>query len=55
MSILLMALMFFLALFQTMAILVLVDKVNNLRQDVYLVYKALEVLFSPDDKRGEKE
>lgn len=54
MSIVLMALMFFLALFQTMVILVLVDKINALRQDVYLIYKALEVWFSPEDKREEK-
>lgn len=55
MSIVLMALLFFLALFQTLAILVLVDKINYLRQDVYLIYKALEMWFSPEDKRGEEK
>lgn len=53
MSIVVMALLFFLALFQTMAILVLIDKINALRQDVYIINKVLEVWFLPEDKRGE--
>lgn len=51
MSIVIMALLFFLALFQTMAILLLVDRINDLRTDVYIILKALEVWFSPEDKR----
>ena len=51
MSIVVMALLFFLSLFQTLAILVLVDKINDLRQDVYIINKALEIWFSQEDKR----
>ena len=48
------ALLFFLALFQTMAILVLIDKINDLRQDVYIINKVLEIWFLPEDKGGSK-
>lgn len=53
MSIVVMGLLFFLALFQTMAILVLIDKINALSQDVYIINKVLEIWFLPEDKRGE--
>ena len=54
MSIVVMALLFFLSLFQTMAILVLIDKINDLRQDVYIINKVLEIWFLPEDKGGNK-
>ena len=55
MNIIVMALLFFLSLFQTIVIIVLVDKIHNLSQDVYIIRKALEIWFSPEDKRGEEK